>query len=300
MDIVILNQTLEEKPPKKYKTTSVLYKKSIKPLIEKRRRGRINASIEQLKTVLLQNSAQQNSNVVRMEKADILEMTVQHLQKLKRTDAGPKVERLGDFTAGYHHCLKMVGSFLNSVDTIDHGLKSQIFQHLQTSQENAPYLAGRRDGSPQDFKTADPSLKPETWGQQKTKMAALGVPSNTLPRDSVTKLWRQICVPSMQSRPRMESPWSQPRPQAPQHTDHLSAFRGGLPPPPPLLLPYPARNHVMPLLFNAPPVPMACATASLSTMDSLPQNSTFQSPIMPQQLAAVAGQVAKYPMWRPW
>ncbi|KAL8202687.1 UNVERIFIED_CONTAM: hypothetical protein K2H54_021839 [Gekko kuhli] len=59
--------------------------KSIKPLIEKRRRARINASLEQLRKLLQTSPGPQNSRALsRLEKAQILEMTVQQLQQYKK------------------------------------------------------------------------------------------------------------------------------------------------------------------------------------------------------------------------
>ncbi|KAJ4445363.1 hypothetical protein ANN_07168, partial [Periplaneta americana] len=55
-----------------------------KPLMEKRRRARINQSLNELKKLLLDGntSKKEGSRPTKLEKADILEMTVQHLQRL--------------------------------------------------------------------------------------------------------------------------------------------------------------------------------------------------------------------------
>lgn len=55
-----------------------------KPLVEKLRRERINNSITQLKSLLGQGLKQQTDS--KMEKADILEMTVCILRQLKKQD----------------------------------------------------------------------------------------------------------------------------------------------------------------------------------------------------------------------
>lgn len=56
-----------------------------KPIMEKKRRARINDSLESLKQMLLQNtiSVPQGSRPTKLEKADILEMTVRYMQLLQ-------------------------------------------------------------------------------------------------------------------------------------------------------------------------------------------------------------------------
>lgn len=57
-----------------------------KPLMEKKRRARINDSLETLKRILLKNTIQSNYpvRIAKLEKADILEMTVQYIQMLHK------------------------------------------------------------------------------------------------------------------------------------------------------------------------------------------------------------------------
>lgn len=57
-----------------------------KPLIEKKRRARINGSLEQLKQTLLKNTVAitQGSRPTKLEKADILEMTVRYIHVLHK------------------------------------------------------------------------------------------------------------------------------------------------------------------------------------------------------------------------
>lgn len=57
-----------------------------KPLMERKRRARINGSLEQLKQTLLQNTVAitQGARPTKIEKADILEMTVRYIQVLHK------------------------------------------------------------------------------------------------------------------------------------------------------------------------------------------------------------------------
>lgn len=68
-----------------------------KPLMEKKRRARINDSLEALKEILLKNTVAitQGSRPTKLEKADILEMTVRYLNVLHKQlvpSAAPKAD----------------------------------------------------------------------------------------------------------------------------------------------------------------------------------------------------------------
>ena len=56
-----------------------------KPLMERKRRQRINDSLETLKSILLESKSlvPESSKTAKLEKADILELTVQYVQQLK-------------------------------------------------------------------------------------------------------------------------------------------------------------------------------------------------------------------------
>ncbi|XP_045163831.2 enhancer of split m7 protein-like [Mercenaria mercenaria] len=64
-------------------TSSSYLRKIKKPLIERKRRERINNCLSQLKTILLENIKQNGgTQVSKLDKADILEMTVSHLRQV--------------------------------------------------------------------------------------------------------------------------------------------------------------------------------------------------------------------------
>ncbi|XP_068616646.1 hairy and enhancer of split related-7 [Brachionichthys hirsutus] len=81
-------------------------RKSLKPLVEKRRRERINRSIESLKILVLQR---EEASQRRVEKAEILEHTVLFLQKSATADK-PRGEAGGgqkhSFQNGFCTCLQ--------------------------------------------------------------------------------------------------------------------------------------------------------------------------------------------------
>ncbi|TRY96897.1 hypothetical protein DNTS_015426 [Danionella cerebrum] len=62
-------------------------RKTLKPLMEKRRRARINESLNHLKSLILPLVGKDASRYSKLEKADILEMTVRFLRELPSSSA---------------------------------------------------------------------------------------------------------------------------------------------------------------------------------------------------------------------
>ncbi|XP_068772451.1 transcription factor HES-2 [Struthio camelus] len=85
-------------------------RKTLKPLMEKRRRARINESLNQLKTLILPLIGKDSSRYSKLEKADILEMTVQFLKEVPAAPAAPEPSE--SFCAGYRACLARLGALL--------------------------------------------------------------------------------------------------------------------------------------------------------------------------------------------
>ncbi|XP_028262544.1 transcription factor HES-5-like [Parambassis ranga] len=82
-----------------------------KPLVEKLRRERINSSIEQLKSLLGPEFLKQQPDS-KMEKADILEMTVCFLRQLKKQQQHQAVDSAAA-NQGYSRCAQQVVHFLS-------------------------------------------------------------------------------------------------------------------------------------------------------------------------------------------
>ncbi|XP_029990572.1 transcription factor HES-5-like [Sphaeramia orbicularis] len=103
-----------------------------KPLVEKLRRERINSSIEQLKSLLGPEFLQQQPDS-KMEKADILEMTVCFLRRLQQ-------HHIVDSAAvdqGYSRCAQKVVNFLSKeeVQTQSQRRLKNHFNKLQVSSD---------------------------------------------------------------------------------------------------------------------------------------------------------------------
>ncbi|KAK3582808.1 hypothetical protein CHS0354_035746 [Potamilus streckersoni] len=152
---------MQEFPNSSTMPASVL-RKIKKPIIEKKRRDRINNSLEQLKGILLENVRKTDSQISRLDKADILEMTVKYIQQLQKQE--PKVSRLDkaesleinvkylqplpredntsieehddtqakEYKYEYEKCLQETFHYLNSADGITHDTKSPIEDDLSS------------------------------------------------------------------------------------------------------------------------------------------------------------------------
>ncbi|NXI09145.1 HES1 factor, partial [Irena cyanogastra] len=107
---------------------------SSKPIMEKRRRARINESLGQLKTLILDALKKDSSRHSKLEKADILEMTVKHLRNLQRAQmtaalsADPTV--LGKYRAGFNECMNEVTRFLSTCEGVNTDVRTRLLSHL--------------------------------------------------------------------------------------------------------------------------------------------------------------------------
>lgn len=105
-------------------------RRSNKPIMEKRRRARINNSLNDLKTLVLESMKKDPARHSKLEKADILELTVKHLETLQRQQvamaaaADPTV--LNKFRAGYTECASEVGKFPG----LDASVRRRLMAHL--------------------------------------------------------------------------------------------------------------------------------------------------------------------------
>lgn len=121
--------------PDKPKSASE-HRKSSKPIMEKRRRARINESLGQLKTLILDALKKDSSRHSKLEKADILEMTVKHLRNLQRVQmtaaltADPSV--LGKYRAGFNECMNEVTRFLSTCEGVNTEVRTRLLGHLSS------------------------------------------------------------------------------------------------------------------------------------------------------------------------
>ena len=112
------------------------YKKITKPLLERKRRARINACLDELKDIMTVALQAEGENVSKLEKADILELTVRHLHKLnqaKRLTLRNPLEELQRFQAGYSSCAQEAATFLLSTPGVDVRLSQRLLGHLSST-----------------------------------------------------------------------------------------------------------------------------------------------------------------------
>ena len=104
--------------------------------MEKLRRERINSSIEQLKSLLGPEFLKQEPDS-KMEKADILEMTVDFLRQLQLSRHGNSVTGLTAANQGHSRCVQEMVHFLSKDEgkTQSNGRVLDHFQNHQSSSE---------------------------------------------------------------------------------------------------------------------------------------------------------------------
>ncbi|XP_067872859.1 transcription factor HES-2.1 [Heterodontus francisci] len=107
-------------------------RKTLKPLMEKRRRARINDSLNQLKTLILPLIGKDSPRYSKLEKADILEMTVRFLQNLPKT---PLYDRLDSYQEGYRACLIQLGNLLPSSKLMETEACDRLTDYLERCME---------------------------------------------------------------------------------------------------------------------------------------------------------------------
>ena len=115
------------------------YRKVTKPLLERKRRARINKCLDEIKDILVDALQAEGESITKLEKADVLELTLKHLQKLKQQQRLVPTKRTGldlagSFHNGYTACVQEVSGFLNSSNEPAMGqFGSGLMHHLATS-----------------------------------------------------------------------------------------------------------------------------------------------------------------------
>ncbi|KAM8768135.1 hairy-related 13 [Acanthopagrus schlegelii] len=104
-------------------------RKTRKPLVEKKRRARINESLQELRTLLADTDFHS-----KMENAEVLEMTVKKVEDVlknrnQETDALNR-EASERFAAGYIQCMHEVHMFVSSCPGIDATVAAELLNHL--------------------------------------------------------------------------------------------------------------------------------------------------------------------------
>lgn len=108
------------------------YRKVMKPMLERKRRARINRCLDELKDLMVTALQAEGENVSKLEKADILELTVKHLHRLRKSQqlaASPSLEQ-DKFRAGFISAANEVSRCLASTPGVDIHLGTKLMTHL--------------------------------------------------------------------------------------------------------------------------------------------------------------------------
>nr|AAG23292.1 transcription factor Her-8b [Danio rerio]AAH68368.1 Her8a protein [Danio rerio] len=180
-----------------------------KPLIEKKRRERINSSLEQLKGIMVDAY---NLDQSKLEKADVLEITVQHMENLQRghgqggsNSPGTGFESRQRYSSGYIQCMHEVHNLLLSCPGMDKTLGARLLNHLLKS---LPHISTEPSGTSSAGTSSPLPLSPT--------QSPINLPSSLQPH----ALHLSPSPPSSPThslvRPREQSsPPSSPSPQSP-------------------------------------------------------------------------------------
>ncbi|XP_032366433.1 hairy-related 13 [Etheostoma spectabile] len=104
-------------------------RKTRKPLVEKKRRARINESLQELRTLLADTDFHS-----KMENAEVLEITVKKVEDVlkNRTQETDTLNQEASerFAAGYIQCMHEVHMFVSSCPGIDSTVAAELLNHL--------------------------------------------------------------------------------------------------------------------------------------------------------------------------
>ncbi|XP_018535184.1 transcription factor HES-5-like [Lates calcarifer] len=117
-----------------------------KPLVEKLRRERINSSIEQLKSLLGPEFLKQQPDS-KLEKADILEMTVCFLRQLQQQQQQHQAVDSAVVNQGYSRCVQEVAHFL-SKEEVKTQSQRRLLNHFNKLQSSSDKNLREADFSP--------------------------------------------------------------------------------------------------------------------------------------------------------
>ncbi|XP_069162996.1 transcription factor HES-4-B-like [Procambarus clarkii] len=154
-------------------------RRSNKPLMERRRRERINHCLNELKNLVLTAQRKDPTRYNKLEKADILEMTVRHVEALHRQETSTSSRHLNadssaKYRAGFTQCAAEVSRFLASLNGLPSDLHARVLSHLSSSASAEP-SAVKTEAEVACVATA--KMSPQQQQQQQAPQGSLaGVP----------------------------------------------------------------------------------------------------------------------------
>ncbi|XP_042347300.1 hairy-related 3 [Plectropomus leopardus] len=155
------------------KSKPIAGNKVSKPLMEKKRRARINKCLDQLKS-LLESYYSSNIRKRKLEKADILELTVKHLRNLQKIQScAAAASEFSDYQTGFRSCLANVNQFLLMADNLsgsDRWMLSQLSSKVCRSRGREEVFS-TTDSGPAETQAQVLRLLPSAAGREERKNA---------------------------------------------------------------------------------------------------------------------------------
>ncbi|XP_042195185.1 hairy-related 13 [Callorhinchus milii] len=170
-------------------------RKTRKPLIEKKRRARINESLQELRGILADTELQS-----KMENAEVLELTVKRVQNILR-NRNVEADRINQeaserFAAGYIQCMHEVHTFVSSCPGMDSAVAAELLNHLLESmplsqdhfQDLLSELASETPPTPPPHWPSGPGGRSPASGPGDGEAAPSPCPSAASSRDGCSEL----------------------------------------------------------------------------------------------------------------
>lgn len=123
------------------------YRKVTKPLLERKRRARMNLYLDELKDLIVETMEEKGEHITKLEKADILEMTVTFL-KGRNDAASAESTKSEKFRAGYTQAAYEVSRVFASIPGIDVKFGTNLMKHLGYKLKEVDTSKGRGHASP--------------------------------------------------------------------------------------------------------------------------------------------------------
>ncbi|XP_053179507.1 hairy-related 11 [Scomber japonicus] len=126
-------------------------KRILKPAVEKKRRDRINKSLAELRTMLLKYTADPRLQNPKIEKAEILDLVVDYLQKwtdgknLSNESSPPS--HLNIESAGFQQCVAQLASYMHKITPAQRTSLIEGLKHHNENQQPSNTSSGQDSSS---------------------------------------------------------------------------------------------------------------------------------------------------------
>ncbi|XP_030376354.1 enhancer of split mdelta protein [Scaptodrosophila lebanonensis] len=144
----------------RFMTKTQHYRKVTKPLLERKRRARMNLYLDELKDLIVDTMDAQGEQVSKLEKADILELTVNYLKAQQQQRAATPISEakpplnFDKFRAGYTQAAYEVSHIFSTVPGLDLNfgthLMKQLGHQLKDMKQQMPEICSTLNEEPSE------------------------------------------------------------------------------------------------------------------------------------------------------